>query len=125
MLQKLDDELVILTNHKLRLYELDLLVYSRSLDKLVAIEVSGNNYANKDHSLVGKKLLKDRLLKASGIDVKYFNVTNDDFYQNHFSLSLTKKRSRISIAEAIFDLVEDSFKHKFPRVDLSSKKLFT
>lgn len=51
----LADEIHVTVNQKISLYELDILLYSKSLDKAVAIEISGNNYVNIDGSLVGKR----------------------------------------------------------------------
>ena len=102
----LAEEIYFSVNSKISLYELDIVVYSKTLDKAVALEISGNNYVNSDGSLVGKRQLKDKILKKCGLEVKYFSVTEDEIFNNHIALSGTRKNSKVAIGEAMFALVE-------------------
>ncbi|EAS00624.2 hypothetical protein TTHERM_00411750 (macronuclear) [Tetrahymena thermophila SB210] len=122
--QNLEDEFIILTNQKIYLYEIDILLYSKRLDKLIGIEITGKNYQNVDGSLIGKRNLKNKIFQLNGLPLAYFDVSEEEIFNNHISLSVSRKKSKIKIAEELFQIIENLLEYQYPKKELSDQKKF-
>ncbi|KAL4446897.1 hypothetical protein ABPG74_014869 [Tetrahymena malaccensis] len=122
--QNLENEFIILNNQKIYLYEFDILVYSKKLDKLIGIEITGKNYQNVDGSLIGKRNLKNKIFQLNGLPLAYLDVSEEEIFNNHISLSASRKKSKIKIAEELFQIIESLLGYQYPKKELSDQKKF-
>ncbi|KAL4495686.1 hypothetical protein ABPG72_014155 [Tetrahymena utriculariae] len=122
--QGLEDEFVILTNQKIYLYEIDILIYSKRLDKLIGLEITGKNYQNVDGSLIGKRNLKNKIFELNGLPLAYFDVSEEEIFNNHISLSVSRKKSKIKIADELFQIIENLIGYQYPKKEIQDFKKF-